>query len=76
MLCLKIPRICPLALLIKVVLRWRWVWAVTAEARFWWRASPCDISCEQSGTGTGFSPSVSVFPCQYHVASTPYSPSS
>jgi hypothetical protein len=36
--------------------------ALTAEAR----VNPCGIYGGQSGTGTGFSPSSSVSPCQYH----------
>jgi hypothetical protein len=39
---------------------------VTAEDRFRFRVTPCDTCGRQSGTGTGFSPSSSVFSCQYH----------
>jgi hypothetical protein len=39
---------------------------LTAEARVRARVNPFEICCGQSVTGTGFSPSSSVFPCQYH----------
>jgi hypothetical protein len=38
----------------------------TAEAWVRARVNPCGICVGQSGTGTGFSPSSSIFPCQYH----------
>jgi hypothetical protein len=43
----------------------------TAEARFRSRVSPCGICGGQSGIGTGFSASTSVFPCQFHSTGAP-----
>jgi hypothetical protein len=37
-----------------------------AEAQVRARVNPCEICGGQSGAGTGFSQSSSVFPCQYH----------
>ena len=44
-----------------------------AEARVWCRVSLCQICDGQIGTGTGFSPSTSVFPCRYHYTNASYS---
>jgi hypothetical protein len=43
----------------------------TPEARVQSRVSPCGICDEQTGTGTGISPSTSVFPCQFHSTGAP-----
>jgi hypothetical protein len=44
---------------------------LTTEARVRSRVRPCGICGEQSSTGTGFSPSTSVFPCQVHSIGAP-----
>ena len=48
----------------------------TAEALVRSQASPCDICGAQSGTVTGFLPSTSIPPCQYHSTIAPHSSSS
>jgi hypothetical protein len=43
---------------------------LTGKARIRSQASPCEIYGGQSGAGTGFSPSSSVFRCQYDSISS------
>jgi hypothetical protein len=44
---------------------------LTTEARVQSRVSPCGICGGQSGSGTDFSPSTSVFPCQFNSTGVP-----
>ena len=46
---------------------------VTAEKHVLSQASPCGAYGGQSGTGTGFCHSTSVYSCQYHATIAPYS---
>jgi hypothetical protein len=47
---------------------------LTAEDLVRSRVSPCRICGRQSGTGTGFSPSTSVFSCQFNYTGAPLRP--
>jgi len=49
---------------------------LTAESRFRSQASLCETCSAQSDSGTGFSPSTSIFSCQCNSTYAPYSFSS
>jgi len=51
-------------------------WSVSGEFRIRSHASSCEVNGGPSGTGTGFTPSTSVLPCQYRSTNAPYSSSS
>jgi len=51
-------------------------WPVTPEVRVRSHANSCEVNGGPSGTGTGFTLSTSVLPCQYHSTNAPYSSSS
>jgi hypothetical protein len=44
---------------------------LTVQARVRSRVSPCGICGESGGIVTGFTPSTSVFPCQFHSTGAP-----
>jgi hypothetical protein len=44
---------------------------LATEAQVRSLVSPCGICGIQSGTGTGYSPRTSVFPCQFHSTGAP-----
>jgi hypothetical protein len=44
---------------------------LTAETRVKSRVSACEVRSGRSGTGTGFYPSISRFPCQHHSTNAP-----
>jgi hypothetical protein len=46
-------------------------WSLTAEARVRSQVNPCGICVGKSGTGTCFSPSTLVFPCQFYFTGAP-----
>jgi hypothetical protein len=42
MLCSKVPRLCPFFLLVRVILKWRWIWGIAAKpkhSRNTWRGA-------------------------------------
>ena len=49
---------------------------LTAETRIQSQVSACEVRSGQNGAGTGFSPSISHFPCQHHSTNAPYLSSS